>query len=144
MNFALLPGVNAFLNGCSGILLITAYIFIKQRKINLHRNTMLAATAVSILFLISYLVYHSQAGSTPFQGTGGVRIMYFSILISHTVLAMVNLPLVIITIKRGLSGVYPRHRKIARLTLPIWLYISVTGVIIYMLLYQFDFGNIAV
>ena len=140
MNFALLPSVNALLNGCSALLLIAAYIFIKQYKIIWHRNTMLAATSFSILFLISYLTYHYQAGSTPFQGTGNVRIVYFTILLSHTVLAMVNLPLVIITIKRGLSGVYPKHRKIARLTLPLWLYISITGVIIYLMLYQIDFG----
>ena len=141
MNFSVLPTVNAILNGCSGLLLIAAFVFIKQGKITWHRNTMLAATALSILFITSYLTYHYNAGSTLFQGTGGIRYLYFAILLSHTVLAMVNLPMVIITLKRGLAGVYPKHRKIARITLPIWLYISITGVIIYMMLYQIDFGN---
>lgn len=131
-----LPAVNATLNATSAVLLITAYILIRQRKIEAHKRTMLAAFAVSIAFLICYLVYHAQTGSKHFPGTGAIRTVYFAILLTHTVLAAAVPFLAVITLRRGLAGQIPRHRAIARWTLPIWLYVSVTGVVVYWMLYQ--------
>ena len=131
-----LPAVNASLNAISGVLLITGYAMMRRRRIAAHRAFMLAAFVSSVLFLICYLVYHAQVGSVPFPRHGFVRPLYFTILITHVVLAASVPPLAIITLTRGLKGRYPQHRKIARWTFPIWLYVSVTGVLVYVLLYQ--------
>ena len=131
-----LPLVNAILNGIATLLLIVGYIAIRRRRILIHRGAMLAAFATSVLFLISYLVYHASAGSRPFTGRGLVRILYFTILISHIVLAAVIPPLAGITLWRALHGRFDRHVRIARWTLPLWLYVSVTGLIVYWMLYQ--------
>ena len=136
MSVSDLPTLNAVLNGLATILLITAFIFIKQRNIPAHRNTMIATVIVSALFLVSYLIYHAQVGSVRFQKTGAIRTLYLSILLTHTVLAAAVPPLALITLTRGLKNRIPAHRKIARWTLPIWLYVSVTGVIVYLMLYQ--------
>lgn len=138
MSISSLPAINASLNATCAVLLVTAYLFIRRKKVIAHRNTMLAATTVAALFLVSYLIYHYQVGSIPFQGHGPLRIFYFTILISHTILAVAIVPLVAITLYRGLSKQVARHRKIARYTLPIWLYVSVTGVMIYWMLYRLD------
>ena len=131
-----LPAVNASLNALSGVLLVIGYGLIRARKIHLHRRFMIAAFVASSLFLICYVIYHAQVGSVRFTRQGFVRPLYFTILITHVVLAAVVLPLAIVTLSRGLKGKYPQHRKIARWTLPIWLYVSVTGVLVYVLLYQ--------
>jgi len=131
-----LPAVNATLNAISGVLLLVAYTLIRQRKIELHRRVMLAAFTTSALFLVCYIVYHAQVGSVRFTRQGFVRPLYFTILITHVTLAATVLPLAIVTLSRGLKGRYPQHRKIARWTFPIWLYVSVTGVLVYVLLYQ--------
>ncbi|MEP7310408.1 MAG: DUF420 domain-containing protein [Acidobacteriota bacterium] len=131
-----LPAVNATLNGISAILLVIAYLLIRARRIEQHRRVMLAAFSTSTLFLICYLVYHAQVGSVRFTRQGFVRPLYYSILVTHVVLAAATLPLAIITLSRGLKRRYARHRAIARWTFPIWLYVSVTGVLVYVLLYQ--------
>ena len=131
-----LPAVNATLNAISGVLLIVAYTLIRQRKIEQHRRVMLAAFATSALFLVCYVVYHAQVGSVRFTRQGFVRPLYFTILITHVTLAALVLPMAIVTLSRGLKARYPQHRKIARWTFPIWLYVSVTGVLVYILLYQ--------
>jgi putative membrane protein len=131
-----LPAVNATLNALSGILLVVGYVLIRRRRIEQHRRVMIAAFIASSLFLISYLVYHAQVGSVPFTRQGFVRPLYFTILITHVTLAAVVLPLAIVTLSRGLRARYVQHRVIARWTLPIWLYVSVTGVLVYVLLYQ--------
>lgn len=136
IEIGLLPAVNATLNALSGILLFTGYTLIRRGQITAHRNCMLAAFGTSSLFLISYLVYHANAGSRPFPGQGPMRMIYFAILITHVALAASILPLAITTLSRGLRGQYPRHVRIARWTFPLWMYVSVTGVIIYVLLYQ--------
>lgn len=131
-----LPAVNASLNAISGVLLVVAYALIRQRKIEQHRKVMLAAFATSALFLVCYVVYHAQVGSVRFTRQGFVRPLYFTILITHVTLAALVLPMAIVTLSRGLKARYPQHRKIARWTFPIWLYVSVTGVLVYVLLYQ--------
>jgi len=131
-----LPAVNASLNAVSGVLLLCGYALMRLRRIDLHRKFMIAAFAVSSLFLICYLVYHAQVGSVPFPRQGFVRPLYFTILITHVVLAATVPPLAIVSMTRGLQGRYPQHRRIARWTFPIWLYVSVTGVLVYVLLYQ--------
>ena len=131
-----LPAVNASLNAISGILLVIAYVLIRQRRIQQHRAVMLAAFTTSALFLVCYVVYHAQVGSVRFTRQGFVRPLYFTILSTHVVLAAAVLPLAIMTLSRGLKGHYDRHRRIARWTFPIWLYVSVTGVLVYVLLYQ--------
>jgi uncharacterized membrane protein YozB (DUF420 family) len=131
-----LPHVNACLNGTSAVLLFTGYTFIRSRNVAAHRACQLAALGISILFLASYLTYHYHHGATRFQGTGIVRPIYFTILTSHTILAMVIVPLVILTFYRALRNDFARHRRIARITLPLWLYVSITGVIVYLMLYQ--------
>jgi uncharacterized membrane protein YozB (DUF420 family) len=131
-----LPAVNASLNAVSGVLLVCGYTLMRLRRIELHRTFMIAAFAMSSLFLASYLVYHAQVGSVPFPRQGFVRPLYFTILITHVVLAATVPPLAIISMTRGLKGRYPQHRRIARWTFPIWLYVSVTGVLVYVLLYQ--------
>jgi putative membrane protein len=136
LDYTILPTVNATLNAISGIFLLTGYVLIKRRHINAHRNAMLGAFASSTLFLISYLVYHAQAGSRPFTGQGVIRYVYFAILLSHIVLAAAILPMAISTLSRGLRGRYVEHKRIARKTFPAWMYVSVTGVIVYLMLYQ--------
>jgi uncharacterized membrane protein YozB (DUF420 family) len=133
----LLPAVNASLNAVAGTLLVIAWLLIKRRRIAAHRRVMLAAFAVSALFLMSYVVYHANVGSRPYHGTGWLRTLYFSILIPHVILAAAVVPLAIVTLRRGLARDDVRHRRIARVTLPIWLFVSVTGVVVYLMLYQF-------
>src|SRR5512146_1239111 len=132
----MLPAVNAVLNGTSAVLIAIGRSFIKRGKMQTHRRFMLAAVVTSTLFLISYLWYHAHVGSVRFQGQGWPRPVYFSILITHTVLAAAVVPLVLLTLTRGLRGRYSRHRAIARWTYPVWMYVSITGVIIYVLLYH--------
>lgn len=132
----LLPTVNAVLNATSAVLLVWGYTLIRRKQIQTHRKVMITAFATSCLFLICYLIYHAQVGSVPFQGTGAIRPIYFSILITHTILAATVPVLAIVTLRRGLAGRYDKHRRIARWTLPIWLYVSVTGVVVYMMLYH--------
>ena len=136
MSLSDLPSLNAALNATSTVLLVTAWYFIKNRRIEAHRRCMLLAFSTSALFLISYVVYHAQVGSRPFPGTGAVRLVYFAILIPHVILAALVLPLAIITLRRGLRRDDDRHRRLAKVTLPIWLFVSVTGVIVYVMLYQ--------
>jgi putative membrane protein len=132
-----LPAVNATLNGTAAVLLTTGYVLIRQKKIQQHKRVMIAAFCVSIAFLICYLVYHAQVGSVHYPGTGALRDVYFTILISHTSLALTVPVLAIITLRRGLKRRDKKHRAIARWTLPIWLYVSVTGVVVYLMLYKF-------
>jgi uncharacterized membrane protein YozB (DUF420 family) len=131
-----LPAVNASLNALSGILLLIGFTLIHRKRIEAHRRVMLAAFAASCLFLVCYVIYHAQVGSVPFTRQGFVRPLYFTILITHVTMAFVVVPLAIITLTRGLKGRYPQHRRIAKWTFPIWLYVSVTGVLVYVLLYQ--------
>jgi len=137
LDVSALPKLNAMLNGGSAILLGAGYVFIRRRQIAAHLSCMLSAFGLSILFLISYVVYHFHAGSRPFAGQGWIRPVYFVLLLTHVVLAAVIVPLALTTIWRALSGRFDRHRAIARWTLPIWLYVSVTGVVIYWMLYRF-------
>ena len=134
--YAIYPVLDASLNGTSAVLLVIAHRMIKQGRMALHRALMLAALGTSTLFLISYLYYHTHVGSVRFQGRGWSRPVYFTILISHTILAAVVVPLVIVTLSRALRSRFDRHRAIARWTYPIWLYVSVTGVVVYLMLYH--------
>lgn len=136
MQLSDLPAVNATLNGISAVLLVIGYVLVRQRKLESHRRVMIAAFSTSVLFLISYLIYHGNVGSKPYPGQGPIRSVYFFILITHIVLAALVPPMAIITLVRGLRARYDSHRKLARWTLPIWLYVSVTGVIVYVMLYQ--------
>jgi len=136
MDVGALPGLNATLNGLSAVLLTTGYVFIRRGDREAHRRCMLGALAVSAAFLVSYVIYHLNAGSRPFAGQGPVRLVYFAILLTHVVLAAAIVPLALVTATRGLRGQLDRHTRIARWTLPIWLYVSVTGVVIYLMLYQ--------
>jgi uncharacterized membrane protein YozB (DUF420 family) len=131
-----LPAVNALLNGTSAVLLLAGYLLIRARRPAAHRAAMLGAVACSALFLASYLYYHAQVGSVRFTGQGPLRIVYFAILGTHTVLAAAIVPLVLVTLQRALAGRFDRHRRIARITLPLWAYVSVTGVVIYWMLYR--------
>ena len=131
-----LPAVNASLNAISGMLLLVGYSLIRSGRRDQHRKWMIAAFVSSSLFLISYVVYHAQVGSVRFTRDGFVRPLYFTILITHVTLAAAVLPMAIMTLTRGLNGRFRQHRSIARWTFPIWLYVSVTGVIVYVLLYQ--------
>ena len=130
-----LPALNAALNATAGCLLATGLYFIKQRRIAAHRACMIAALVVSSLFLVSYIVYHAHIGSKPFHGQGPIRVVYFLILITHVILAAVIVPLALVTVRRGLRMDVTRHRRIARWTWPLWMYVSVTGVVIYVMLY---------
>ncbi len=131
-----LPAVNAALNAIAAVLLVIAYILILNRRIEAHRRVMIAAFATSSLFLVCYVIYHAQVGSVRFTRQGFVRPLYFAILITHVTLAAAVLPLAIVTLSRALKARFDRHKAIARWTLPIWLYVSVTGVLVYVLLYQ--------
>ena len=133
-----LPAANAALNALSAGWLLAGYAFIRQGRVAAHRACMLAAVATSSAFLLSYLVYHAQAGSTRFQSQGAVRAAYFAILGSHTLLAAAIVPLAILTLVHALRGRFPQHRRIARWTWPIWIFVSVTGVVIYFMLYHLD------
>lgn len=136
MEIASLPTLNASLNALASVFLVVGYVMIRSRRIDAHRRCMLSALGTSALFLISYVIYHANAGSVPFKGTGAVRLVYFAVLIPHIILAAAILPLALITTARGLRGDYARHVRIARWTLPVWLYVSVTGVIVYLMLYH--------
>ena len=136
MEISDLPAVNATLNGISAVFLATGYLFIRRGDAAMHKRCMLAALTSSALFLTCYVIYHLNTGSRPFPGIGAVRVVYFAILISHVLLAIVIVPLALMTASRGLRAQYERHVRIARWTLPIWLYVSVTGVVIYLMLYQ--------
>ena len=132
-----LPALNATLNATCFVLLTTGYVLIRRGRIAQHRAVMIAAFCTSVIFLVSYLTYHAQIGSKHFPGQGPVRYLYFTILLTHTILAAAIVPLVLITLSRGLKRRDDRHRAIARWTLPIWMYVSVTGVIVYLMLYRF-------
>jgi putative membrane protein len=134
-----LPALNAFLNASSAVLLATGYVLIRRGRRDAHKRVMLAALASSALFLTSYLVYHAQVGSVRFRGQGAVRTVYFTILLTHTVLAVAIVPLVATTLVPALRGRFDRHRRLARITLPLWAYVSVTGVVIYWMLYRLNF-----
>lgn len=136
MTIADLPAVNASLNGLAAVLLLLGYREIRRGRMARHRAFMIAACITSTLFLASYVTYHAHAGSRPFTGQGSVRLVYFVILISHVILAAAILPLAVITLTRALRERFDRHRAIARWTLPIWLYVSVTGVVVYLMLYH--------
>ena len=135
-----LPTLNATLNGTCAALLLAGFFFIRNGRVQAHRFTMKAAFGISILFLISYLTHHALHGSTRFVGTGPVRLVYFTILISHTILAVLIVPLAIRTLWLAIQNRYDEHRRIARWTLPLWLYVSVTGVVVYWMLYQVRWG----
>jgi putative membrane protein len=130
------PTLNAVLNSSSAVLLVTGYALIRQQRVAAHRACMVLALACSTAFLVSYVLYHLHAGVIRFQGQGWIRPVYFALLGTHTVLAVVIVPLALVTLSRALSRKFDRHRRIARWTLPIWLYVSVTGVIVYFLLYH--------
>ena len=138
MSIDMLPSLNAILNATSGILLVIGYVLIRRRQISAHRACMIGAVTSSSLFLVSYLTYHIGFGKgvTRFTGTGSVRWLYFSILISHTILAVTIVPFVIVTLRRALRGEFLKHRRVARWTFPMWLYVSVTGVVVYFMLYH--------
>ena len=135
-----LPAVNALLNASAAVLLVVGFLLIRRRRKTAHRNVMLASVGVSTLFLISYIVYHWQAGTTRFTGTGAVRTVYFTVLVSHTILAAALPLLVAATLLAAWRGDFTRHRRRARWTLPIWLYVSVTGVVVYWMLYRLPAG----
>ena len=134
---SVLPSINAALNATAAVLLVWGYWLIRHKQIQTHRKVMITAFVVSSLFLVCYLVYHFQVGSVRYQRTGALRAIYFSILITHTLLAAAVPPLAIVTLSRGLGARFDQHRRIARWTLPIWLYVSVTGVVVYAMLYRF-------
>ena len=131
-----LPHVNALLNSTSAFLLIAGYSLIRRGRVKAHRNCQLTAFATSTLFLISYLTYHYYHGATPFPGQGIVRPLYFTILLTHTILAVMIVPMILLTLYRAARLDFVRHRRIARWTLPLWLYVSVTGVVVYLMLYH--------
>jgi uncharacterized membrane protein YozB (DUF420 family) len=133
---AVLPSINAALNATAAVLLVWGYMLIRQRRIILHRRVMLCAFVVSSLFLAGYLTYHFRVGAVHFRGTGALRVVYLGILGTHTILAAAVPPLAIVTLSRGLAARFDRHRRLARWTLPIWLYVSVTGVVVYAMLYH--------
>lgn len=135
MSVSSLPTLNASLNALAACLLVVGYVLIRRGNARAHKAAMLAAFATSALFLLSYVIYHANAGSRPFPGTGPIRVFYFAILISHVVLAAAILPMALVTLWHALGERFDRHRRIARYTLPIWLYVSVTGVVIYGMLY---------
>lgn len=131
-----LPALNATLNALSGVLLATGYLFIRARRIAAHRACMLCAFGTSTLFLVSYVVYHWNAGSRPFPGAGPIRVAYFAILVTHVILAAAILPLALLTLVHALRARFDRHVRLARWTFPVWMYVSVSGVVIYLMLYR--------
>lgn len=128
--------LNATLNGTSAVLLAAGYSAIRSGKIELHKKFMISAFAVSSAFLVSYLLYHFHVGHVAFQGQGWIRPVYFTLLTSHTILAIVIVPMIIVTLRRAFLERFDKHRLIARWTLPLWFYVSVTGVIVYLMVYQ--------
>jgi uncharacterized membrane protein YozB (DUF420 family) len=140
-DWSLFPALNASLNGASAVLIITGHMLVHRKQISLHRACMIAAVVTSSLFLTSYLYYHAHVGSVRFPGQGWVRPVYFTLLISHTVLAAAVVPLVLLSLIAALRGRFQRHRRIARWAYPIWLYVSVTGVVVYVMLYQIYGGH---
>ena len=132
-----LPAVNATLNAISAVLLITGYALIRNGRVQAHHRVMISAFTVSAAFLVCYLIYHSQVGSVRYPKSGPIRSIYYTILITHTALAATVPVLAILTLRRALRGDFARHKKIARWTLPIWLYVSITGVVVYLMLYRF-------
>ena len=136
MNLSVFPSLNASLNAVTALLLVFAYLLIKHRAITGHKICMLLATFTSSVFLVCYLYYHAHHGVTRFQGTGPARSVYFFILTTHTILAVVQVPLILTTLYRAFRGEFPKHVTIARVVLPIWFYVSVTGVLIYFMLYR--------
>lgn len=131
-----LPALNATLNAISFVLLTTGWFMIKSGRRQAHKRCMIAALVMSAAFLTSYVIYHLEVGSVPFQKTGWIRTLYFLVLIPHVILAAAIVPMILITVSRALSNRFDKHKKIARWTLPLWLYVSVTGVIVYLMLYQ--------
>jgi uncharacterized membrane protein YozB (DUF420 family) len=136
MTIADLPALNASLNALASVFLVVGYILIRSGRRDAHKRCMLLALTTSALFLTSYVIYHANAGSVPFRGVGAIRAVYFAVLIPHVILAITILPLALLTAARGLRGDYGRHVRIARWTLPLWLYVSVTGVVVYLMLYH--------
>lgn len=136
MEISDLPALNATLNALSAVCLTLGYIFIKRRDRVNHMRAMLAALGTSAVFLASYVIYHANVGSKPFPGHGAIRVIYLAILFTHVVLAAVILPMALVTARRGLKGRFDRHVPLARWTLPLWMYVSVTGVVIYLMLYR--------
>ncbi len=136
-----LPAVNATLNTISAVLLTTGYVFVRRKNIQAHKVCMLAAFTCSVVFLTSYLAHKYLAGPTKFQGEGAIRLVYFAILLTHTVLAALVPFLAVTTLYRAFRGQFEKHRRIARITFPIWMYVSVTGVVVYLMLYQMNFGG---
>lgn len=136
MTLAVLPTVNAVLNASAAVALVAGFVAIRQGRVAIHRACMLTAVALSVLFLVSYLTYHAQVGSRPYAGGGWLRPAYFAILLTHTVLAVAIVPLVGTTLYRALRAQFTRHARLARVTFPIWLYVSVTGVVVYWMLYH--------
>jgi uncharacterized membrane protein YozB (DUF420 family) len=140
-DWSLFPALNATLNGASAVLITTGHALLRRKKISQHRACMIAAVVTSSLFLTSYLYYHAHVGSVRFPGQGWVRPAYFTLLISHTVLAAAVVPLVLLSLIAGLRGRFERHRRVARWAYPIWLYVSVTGVVVYVMLYRIYGGH---
>ena len=136
MNVSMLPAVNATLNAVAGVFLVLGYVFIRRGQRAAHRAAMLSACTASALFLVSYVVYHANAGSKPFPGTGPIRAVYLTILITHVVLAAAIVPMVVMTLSRALRASFDLHARMARRTWPLWIYVSVTGVVIYVMLYH--------
>jgi uncharacterized membrane protein YozB (DUF420 family) len=132
----ILPAVNACLNGLSLLLLLTGFVFIQRKNVEAHKRCMLAALGVSSVFLVCYLVHHARVGSVPFRGVGWLRQVYFVILVPHIILAAAVVPLALVTVTRGLRGAVEKHRRIARVTLPVWLFVSMSGIAVYFMLYQ--------
>ena len=139
MTLSILPTINASLNAASAVLLTAGYLLIRKQSIAGHKFCMLSAFGTSVLFLVSYLYYHAHHGITKFQGQGIIRAAYFAILISHTILAVVIVPLIMITLYRAFKGELTKHKAIAKVTLPLWLYVSVTGVVVYWMLYRIQY-----
>lgn len=136
MDYSLLPTLNAILNATSGILVLLGYRNIKRSNESTHKRFMLSAMGISAIFFASYLFYHWEVGSVKFQGGGIIRTFYFTLLISHTILAVTIVPMVLRTAYLALKGNFAKHRKIAKWTFPIWVYVSITGVFVYLMLYQ--------
>lgn len=136
MNLTVLPTVNAVLNASAAVAMVAGFVAIRRRRIAVHRACMLTAVGFSVLFLCSYIFYHAQVGSRPYGGGGWLRTLYLSILLTHTVLAVAIVPLVGTTLYRALSAQFARHARLARFTFPLWLYVSVTGVVVYWMLYH--------
>ena len=136
MDFSLLPTLNAFLNGTSALLVLSGYRQIKHSNKAAHKKFMLSAIAVSAIFFASYLTYHWEVGSVKFQGSGVIRWLYFSVLITHTILAVIIVPMVLRTVYLALKGKFSNHRKIARWTFPVWVYVSFSGIVVYLMLYH--------